>query len=124
MKKFHWDPGLMRLLSWSIDGALTFLPYRRNFKSPVAEAQELYNRYYGTDCAFSPDNRLLLTGTHIKKEGEGKLKFFDSQSLEMVTEVSYPGLSVIRCHWHPKLNQIAVGLSNGDIKFYFDRELR
>ena len=49
----------------------------RNFKSPVAEAKELYNRYYGTDCAFSPDNRLILTGTHIKKEGDGKLKFFD-----------------------------------------------
>jgi len=95
----------------------------RNFKSPVAEAKDLYNRYYGTDCAFSPDNRLILTGTHIKKEGEGKLKFFDTNSLETVTEVSYPGVSVLRCNWHPKLNQIAVGLSNGDIKFYFDREL-
>jgi len=95
----------------------------RNFKSPVAEAAELYNRYYGTDCAFSPDNRLILTGTHIKKEGDGKLKFLDANSLETVTEVSYPGVSVIRCTWHPKLNQIAVGLSSGDMKFYFDREL-
>ena len=96
----------------------------RNFKSAVAEAKDLYNRYYGTDCAFSPDNRLVLTGTHIKKEGDGKLKFFDSNTLETVTEVSYPGVSVIRCNWHPKLNQIAVGLSSGDMKFYFDRELR
>ena len=47
-----------------------------------------------------------------------------SNSLETVTEVSYPGVSVIRCNWHPKLNQIAVGLSSGDMKFYFDRELR
>ena len=90
----------------------------------MAVAKELYNRYYGTDCAFSPDNRLILTGTHIKKEGDGKLKFLDANSLETVTEVSYPGVSVIRCSWHPKLNQIAVGLSSGDMKFYFDRELR
>jgi len=117
---FSYDYKL--LASRSFDDTLKVWDIR-NFKSPLSVAKDLYNRYYGTDCVFSPDNRLVLTGTHIKKDGDGKLKFLETNSLDLVTEVSYPGTSVLRCAWHPKLNQIVVGLSSGEIKFYFDREL-
>lgn len=41
-----------------------------------------------TDCCFSPDDKLLLTGTSVKKEeGNGKLVFFDRASFQKVYEI-------------------------------------
>lgn len=41
-----------------------------------------------TDCCFSPDDKLLITGTSVKKdEGNGKLAFFDRMSFEKVHEI-------------------------------------
>lgn len=41
-----------------------------------------------TDCCFSPDDKLLITGTSVKKdEGNGKLAFFDRTSFEKVHEI-------------------------------------
>lgn len=41
-----------------------------------------------TDCCFSPDDKLLLTGTSVRKdEGNGKLMFFERQSLQKVYEI-------------------------------------
>lgn len=41
-----------------------------------------------TDCCFSPDDRLLVTGTSVKKEeGNGKLAFFDRASFQKVYEI-------------------------------------
>lgn len=41
-----------------------------------------------TDCCFSPDNKLLLTGTSVKREqGSGKLVFFDKLSFKRVYEI-------------------------------------
>lgn len=43
---------------------------------------------FRTDCCFSPDDRLVLTGTSVKKEeGNGKLVFFDRTSFQRVHEV-------------------------------------
>uniref|UniRef100_G3PXI4 WD repeat-containing protein 70 n=1 Tax=Gasterosteus aculeatus aculeatus TaxID=481459 RepID=G3PXI4_GASAC len=87
----------------------------RNFKKPVNVATGL------TDCCFSPDDRLLLTGTSVKKDGgNGKLVFFDRVSFQKVYEIEVTNASVVRCLWHPKLNQIMVGTSNGLAKVYYD----
>ena len=41
-----------------------------------------------TDCCFSPDDKLILTGTSVKKdEGSGKLVFFDRTSFLKVYEI-------------------------------------
>uniref|UniRef100_A0A4W3GKW2 Uncharacterized protein n=1 Tax=Callorhinchus milii TaxID=7868 RepID=A0A4W3GKW2_CALMI len=38
----------------------------------------------------------------------------------MSISLSHLPQSVIRCLWHPKLNQIMVGTGNGQAKVYYD----
>ncbi|XP_054896591.1 WD repeat-containing protein 70 [Poeciliopsis prolifica] len=93
----------------------------RNFRKPVNEANRLTNYFSMTDCCFSPDDRLVVTGTSVKKEeGNGKLVFFDRASFQKVYEIEVTNASVVRCLWHPKLNQIMVGTGNGLAKVYYD----
>ncbi|KAM8829032.1 WD repeat-containing protein 70 isoform 2-T2 [Spinachia spinachia] len=93
----------------------------RSFKKPVNVAAGLCNYFTMTDCCFSPDDRLLVTGTSVKKDGgNGKLVFFDRVSFQRVYEIEVTNASVVRCLWHPKLNQIMVGTSNGLAKVYYD----
>uniref|UniRef100_A0A672ZHJ8 WD repeat-containing protein 70 n=1 Tax=Sphaeramia orbicularis TaxID=375764 RepID=A0A672ZHJ8_9TELE len=93
----------------------------RNFKKPVNMAAGLTNYFSVTDCCFSPDDKLLVTGTSVKKdEGNGKLVFFDRASFQRVYEIEVTNASVVRCLWHPKLNQIMVGTGNGLAKVYYD----
>ncbi|KAM7392879.1 hypothetical protein PAMA_007813 [Pampus argenteus] len=93
----------------------------RNFKKPVNVATGLTNYFAMTDCCFSPDDKLLVTGTSVKKnEGNGKLVFFDRASFQRVYEIEVTNASVVRCLWHPKLNQIMVGTGNGLAKVYYD----
>uniref|UniRef100_A0A671XWM4 WD repeat-containing protein 70 n=1 Tax=Sparus aurata TaxID=8175 RepID=A0A671XWM4_SPAAU len=93
----------------------------RNFRKPVNVATGLTNYFAMTDCCFSPDDKLLVTGTSVKKdEGNGKLVFFDRASFQRGYEIEVTNASVIRCLWHPKLNQIMVGTGNGLAKVYYD----
>ncbi|XP_033502022.1 WD repeat-containing protein 70 [Epinephelus lanceolatus] len=93
----------------------------RNFKNPVNVATGLTNYFAMTDCCFSPDDKLLVTGTSVKKEeGNGKLVFFERASFQKVYEIEVTNASVVRCLWHPKLNQIMVGTGNGLAKVYYD----
>ncbi|GLD55331.1 WD repeat-containing protein 70 [Lates japonicus] len=93
----------------------------RNFRKPVNVATGLTNYFSMTDCCFSPDDKLLVTGTSVKKEeGNGKLVFFDRASFQRVYEIEVTNASVVRCLWHPKLNQIMVGTGNGLAKVYYD----
>ncbi|XP_020485428.2 WD repeat-containing protein 70 [Labrus bergylta] len=93
----------------------------RNFRKPVNVATGLTNYFTMTDCCFSPDDKLLVTGTSVKKEeGNGKLVFFDRASFQKVYEIEVTNASVVRCLWHPKLNQIMVGTGNGLAKVYYD----
>uniref|UniRef100_A0A3Q0SI45 WD repeat-containing protein 70 n=1 Tax=Amphilophus citrinellus TaxID=61819 RepID=A0A3Q0SI45_AMPCI len=93
----------------------------RKFRKPVNEVSGLTNYFSMTDCCFSPDDKLLVTGTSVKKdEGNGKLVFFDRASFQRVYEIEVTNASVVRCLWHPKLNQIMVGTGNGLVKVYYD----
>jgi len=41
-----------------------------------------------TDCIFSPDDKLVITGTSVKKgDGVGKLVFLDRQTLKTAAEL-------------------------------------
>ncbi|XP_059395033.1 WD repeat-containing protein 70 [Carassius carassius] len=93
----------------------------RNFRKPLAAVTGLTSSFPMTDCCFSPDDKLLLTGTSVKKdEGNGKLLFFERESLQKVYEIEVGDTSVVRCLWHPKLNQIMVGTGSGLAKVYYD----
>ncbi|CAJ1070589.1 WD repeat-containing protein 70 [Xyrichtys novacula] len=93
----------------------------RNFRKPVNVATGLTNYFTMTDCCFSPDDKLLVTGTSVRKEeGKGKLVFFDRASFQRVYEIEVTDASVVRCLWHPKLNQIMAGTGNGLAKVYYD----
>ncbi|KAL7846532.1 hypothetical protein SRHO_G00215120 [Serrasalmus rhombeus] len=93
----------------------------RSFKKPLKVATGLTTYFPMTDCCFSPDDKLLVTGTSVKREeGNGKLVFFDRESFRKVYEIEVASASVVRCLWHPKLNQIMVGTGNGLAKVYYD----
>jgi hypothetical protein len=88
----------------------------------------LENHYAQTDCIFSPDLTMIVTGTSnkenevkksVKKPGgddegdtpissddRGKLVFFDTVKLERAFSVGMSDKSIIRIVWHPILNQI------------------
>ncbi|UYV64404.1 WDR70 [Cordylochernes scorpioides] len=96
----------------------------RNVKQPVNTADNLFNLYPVTDCCFSPDDQLLVTGTSLRKgESVGKLLFFDRETFDVVESVEFQGAGVVRSLWHPKLNQILVGTSRGVIKVFYSPEI-
>lgn len=94
----------------------------RNFKKPLKVRENLISYYTVTDCIFSPNDRMVLTGTSVKKEGDGKLLFLDRESLDTVSEITVAESSVVRCIWHPKLNQIVIGCSDGKARLFYDPE--
>jgi len=91
------------------------------------------------NCAFSPDGRVVCAGTSVNPREPnccGKLKFYrlpdemkngkpnkeakkeskkkKTPTLDPVVELDIaPNASVLVVQWHPKLNQIAVGTSDG-----------
>ncbi|XP_009871726.1 PREDICTED: WD repeat-containing protein 70, partial [Apaloderma vittatum] len=93
----------------------------RQFKKPLNSAERLPSFFPMTDCCFSPDDKILVTGTSVKKGGgSGKLIFFYRQTFQKFYEIEVTDASVVRCLWHPKLNQIMVGTGNGLAKVYYD----
>nr|XP_022317933.1 WD repeat-containing protein 70-like [Crassostrea virginica] len=92
----------------------------RNFKKPLKVRENLISYYSVTDCIFSPNDRMVLTGTSIKKQGDGKLLFLDRESLDTVSEIAVTDTSVVRCLWHPKLNQIVIGCGDGKARLFYD----
>ncbi|URE06375.1 WD domain, G-beta repeat [Musa troglodytarum] len=95
------------LLSRSMDSTLKIWDLRQ-MRTPIKVFADLPNHYAQTNAAFSPDEQLIFTGTSVEKEGTsgGLLFFFDRRKLELVSQVGIsPTYSVIRCTWHPKINQ-------------------
>jgi hypothetical protein len=79
----------------------------RNFKHPLSVAEDVASLNSETNVIFSPDERLILTGTGVKKnEGYGKIIMMNSENLEVVRTVSVSQSSVVRVLWHEKLNQV------------------
>lgn len=95
----------------------------RNFKKPMHTWSNLYSRYDTTDCCFSPDDRMLVTGESLPKDQtEAHLYFYSTQSFEEVQRIPVAGSHVIKTLWHPKLNQLFVSCGNGIIKCYYDEQ--
>ena len=95
----------------------------RQTKQAVHSAGDLYSQFAMTDCCFSPDDRLLMTGTSFKKgESGGRVVFHDRNTFEKVYEINVAKSHVVRSLWHPKLNQIVLGGGDGNIHIYFDAD--
>lgn len=85
----------------------------RNLKNHVAVAEDLPTLNSETNAIFSPDERLILTGTGVKKnEGYGKIVMMNSETLEVVRTMSVSQSSVVKVLWHDKLNQVSPTLAS------------
>nr|XP_054764325.1 WD repeat-containing protein 70-like [Lytechinus pictus] len=92
----------------------------RNFKRPVNVVTGLESFYPVAECCFSPDDKMILAGQSVRREQEGKLMFYDRTTFKKITELECGQGSVVRCMWHPKLNQIIIGSGSGLAKVFYD----
>lgn len=92
-------------------------------KTPLFEVKDLSCMYIQTRCGYSPRAEFIFTTTsnrEIKTKESGTLLFFDSEKIELMYRIEYPNAGAISCVWHPKLDQILVGFSDGTCKIYYD----
>jgi WD40 repeat protein/pSer/pThr/pTyr-binding forkhead associated (FHA) protein len=85
-----------------------------------------------SNVAFSPDGKILCVPTSATRQGGatrqdvGALKFYDvsgdSHLADPLVAVDMPQSPVV-VSWHPKINQIFVGCSDGQTVVYFDPQL-
>lgn len=116
-----WD---MRQLK---ESRLSYTAGRSSFQA-VHVWTDLFNRYSQTDCFFSPDDRLAVTGISCDERPSsqqyGALKFFDTTGEGGFAEVQSVQCalrgSVIRSLWHPKLNQIVASSADGSVRMMYD----
>eukprot|EP01046_Picozoa_sp_COSAG06_P041345 COSAG06_NODE_5120_length_3707_cov_2.040188_4_plen_191_part_00 len=59
------------------------------------------------------------SGQGSGRDGNGRLVFVDPSTLSIVREVEFPGTSVLRIAWHPKLNQIFVSDGEGNAHCHY-----
>lgn len=114
------------LSSRSCDDSLKLWDLRA-FKNPLFTASNIFSRYDSTDCMFSPDDSMIITGESLPKNQQaGRCLFYSTKTFDLVHEIEVTNSHVIKTLWHPKLNQIFVGCGNGIVKCYYDikRSLR
>lgn len=109
------------LISRAMDNTLKIWDIRK-FEKPTKEVKNLLNLWEQTDCLFSEDDKLIITGTSAVKQGAGDLVFIDKDTLEIVHTKTISSGSVIRVIWNPLINQFVVGSSDHNIHFFYDEE--
>uniref|UniRef100_A0A914D5R8 Uncharacterized protein n=1 Tax=Acrobeloides nanus TaxID=290746 RepID=A0A914D5R8_9BILA len=116
-----FSPDGEKILSRSLDDTMKLFELK-NFKQPLQTATDLPNLFPQTDCGFSPHGEFVFTGTSTKsKVGEsGSLLFFNSDNFDLLYRINFDSSGCIRINWHPKINQILVGLSDGTCRLYYD----
>ncbi|KAF6212163.1 hypothetical protein GE061_012684 [Apolygus lucorum] len=93
----------------------------KNFKTPLHVFSGLYSRYGTTNCMFSPNDSMIVTGLSVDRgEKGGKMVIFDVKKFQKVTEVEVSESHVVQTLWHPRLLQIFVGCGNGEVRAYFN----
>ncbi|KAK1229395.1 hypothetical protein PQX77_007572 [Marasmius sp. AFHP31] len=91
----------------------------RAFKKPLVTRTDLTTLYPNTNAVFSPDEKVIVTGAGPPaKGGKGRLMFLRRDDLEPVNEMPLDSTPV-RVNWHPKINQIVMGLSSGQIRVLY-----
>jgi len=105
---------------------------------PILVCPGLSSLSESANVAFSPKGNFVCAGTSVEPARKGhdskessKLKFFavptgrsKAVSGLPVLEINVAqGASATRVVWHPKLNQIFIGCSNGSTRIFFDPDL-
>ncbi|KAI8327414.1 WD40-repeat-containing domain protein [Choanephora cucurbitarum] len=86
----------------------------RNAKKPVKTAYNLDIVNPEVNVAFSPDEKLILTGTSCPKgQGFGQLVMLNRETLEVQEAINVSQSSVVSVLWHPRINQIITGSADG-----------
>ena len=88
----------------------------------VADFKGLETGYDVSNLCFSPDDKMVCVGTCVRpgSDEESFLKFLGVSGGEVASAVIKKGVSAVCVAWPAKLNQIVVGLSNGDLKIFYD----
>lgn len=112
-----------RIASRSMDDTLKFWDIR-NTKHPINEWKDLTNLSAKTNVCVSPDEKMLLTGTSVRKGfAYGMMMGFDVVTGDAVCQTAISKDSVISVNWHPSLNQIIVGSADSNIRILYDPTL-
>ncbi|KAI8469749.1 MAG: WD40-repeat-containing domain protein [Monoraphidium minutum] len=105
------------LASRGTDGTLRLWDLRA-FKAPLKTFSGLPANYSTTNVAFSPDERLVLTGTAAPdprggggEGGGGAVVFVDRRELKVVRALGMPAHAAAVA-WHDRINQIFVGVGD------------
>ena len=95
----------------------------RKPKTSVFSTVGLFNRFDMTDCIFSPNDQLVVTGTSMNRnEKSGKLVMFNRNTWKLEHDMPIGKSHVVSLIWHPKLNQICIGSGDGSIILLYDKE--
>lgn len=111
-----------QLASRSIDETMKLWDLRQ-FKQPLHSFEGIFSRYDTTDCCFSPDDSMLVTGESLPKDAKmAHVLVYNAKTFGLVSKIPVTDSHVIKTLWHPKLNQIFVGCGNGVIKCFYDEK--
>ncbi|XP_051542016.1 WD repeat-containing protein 70 isoform X2 [Myxocyprinus asiaticus] len=102
-----WHPKIKEeFLTCSNDGTVRMwdLNSEKKHKSVFKPRSQQGKKVTPTCCTYSRDGKLIAAGCQ-----DGTIQIWD-RNLS----------SVVRCLWHPKLNQIMIGTGNGLAKVYYD----
>lgn len=119
---FSYDDSL--LATRSTDDTLKLWDFRK-FKTPLFEIKGLNNLYSNGDCCFGPKDDVVMTSVSAEKDGStatntgGKLVFYDRKTFEKLLVQPVCDSSVIRCLWHPRINQIICTSAEGKAHIFF-----
>ncbi|CAO3620367.1 unnamed protein product [Mucor hiemalis] len=92
----------------------------RNIKKPVKTAYNLDIVNPEANIIFSPDEKLILTGTSCPKgKGFGQLVMLDRETLEVKESLNVSQSSVVKVLWHPRINQIITGSADGLVTVFY-----
>jgi len=86
--------------------------------------EDLVNLSSKTGIAVSPNEKILLTGTSVRKGyGYGFLVAVNTQTGEKVREAPISKHSVITVDWHHQINQIFMGSADATVKVLYDPDV-
>ncbi|KAI8374471.1 WD40-repeat-containing domain protein [Radiomyces spectabilis] len=92
----------------------------RKPKTPLRVAYNLDIVNPEANVIFSPDERLILTGTSVPKgQGYGQLVMMDRETLEIRRTMNIGQASVVKVLWHPRINQIVTGSGDGTVNIFY-----